>query len=73
MKVASDVLLHSYLDKICVTLTGDLGVLWRVYIVKRGYLREPERRLALIQLHCILQATALCEQRKSATATNVEQ
>ncbi len=43
------------------------GELWRVYIVKRGYIRDPERRLALSRLHCILQATSLCERRKSAT------
>ncbi len=30
-------------------------------------------RLALSRLHYILQATSLCEQRKSATATHVEQ
>ncbi len=69
MKVDSDVLLLSYLDKICLTY----GELWRVYIVKRGYIRDPERRLALSRLHCILQATSLCERRKSATATHVEQ
>ncbi len=73
MKVDSDVLLLSYLDKICLTLTGDLRELWRVYIVEQGYIRDPERRLALSRLHCILQATSLCEGRKSATATHVEQ
>ncbi len=45
MKVDSDVLLLSYFDKICLALTGEL---WRsVYIVKQGYIREPERRLFL--------------------------
>ncbi len=73
MKVDSDVLLLSYLDKICLTLTGDLRELWRVYIVEQGYIRDPERRLALSRLHCILQATSLCERRKSATATHVKQ
>ncbi len=29
------------------------GELWRVYIVERGYIRDPERRLALSRLHCI--------------------
>ena len=70
MKMDSDVLLLSYLDKIYLILTGEL---WRVYIVKRGYIRGPERRLFLSQLHYILQATPLCERRKSATATHVEQ
>ncbi len=35
--------------------------------------KGPRTRLALSQLHCILQATSLCERRKSATATHVEQ
>ncbi len=39
MKIDNSVLLLCYLDKICLTLTGDF---WRVYIVKRGYKREPE-------------------------------
>ncbi len=69
----SDVLLLSYLDKIYLFLLVSCGVLWRVYIVKRGYIRGPERRLFLSQLHYILQATSLCERRKSATATHVEQ
>jgi hypothetical protein len=70
MKIDSDVLLLSYLDKICIILTGEL---WRAYIVKRGYIREPERRLFFSRLHYILQATPRCEKRKSATATHVEQ
>jgi hypothetical protein len=73
MKVDNDVLLLSYVDKICLTLTGDLRQLWRVYIVERGYIRDPEWRLALSQLHYILQATSLCERRKSVTASHVEQ
>ena len=73
MKMDSDVLLLSYLDKIYLILTGELCVLWRVDIVKRGYIREPERRLFLSQLHYILQATPWCERRKLATATHVEQ
>jgi hypothetical protein len=73
MKVDSDVLLLSYLDKICLTFTGDLRLLWRVYLVKRGYIKDPERCLSLSRLHCILQATPLCERRKSATATHLEQ
>ncbi len=75
MKMDNDVLLLSYLDKICLTLflLVTYGELWRVYIVKRGYIRDPERRLALRRLYYILQATSLCERRKSATATHVEQ
>ncbi len=72
MKMDNDVLLLSYLDKICLILTCD-GELWRVYIVKRGYIRDPERWLALSRLHYILQATSQCERRKSATAAHVEQ
>ena len=54
MKMDSDVLLLSYFYKICLILTGEL---WRAYIVKRGYIWEPERRLFLSRLHYILQAT----------------
>ncbi len=50
-----------------------MAELWRVYIVERGYIRDPEWRVTLSRLHCILQATSLCERRKSATATHVEQ
>ncbi len=70
MKMDSDVLLLSYLDKIYLILTGEL---WRIYIVKRGYIRGPEQRLCLSRLHYILQATPLCERRESATATHMEQ
>jgi hypothetical protein len=55
------------------SLPATFGELWRVYIVKRGYKREPELRLALSRRYYILQATPLCERRKSATATHVEQ
>jgi hypothetical protein len=75
MKMDNDVLLLCYLDKIRLTLLVTCGELWQVYIVKaRLYsIREPEWRLALSRLHYILQATSLCERRKSATATHVEQ
>ncbi len=73
MKMDSDVLLLSHLDKIYLILTGELCVLWRVDIVKRGYITGPERCLFLSRLHYILQATPLCERRESATATHVEQ
>ncbi len=48
-------LLLSYLDKIWLILTGEPG---RVYIVKRGYIREQERRLFLSRP--VLQATSPC-------------
>jgi hypothetical protein len=73
MKVDRDVLLLSYLDKICLTLTGELWRALACLYSERGYIREPERRLFLSRLHYILQATPLCERRKSATATHVEQ
>jgi hypothetical protein len=72
MKVDSDVLLLSYLDKICLTLTGDLWpALACLYSEARLY-KGAMRQLALSRLHCILQATS-CERRKSAIATHVEQ
>ncbi len=42
--------------------------LWRVYIVKRGYIREPERRLFLSRPHHVLQATYLCVKKVSSTS-----
>ncbi len=36
------------------------GELWRVYIVKRGYIREPGWRLFLCRPHHVLQATSPC-------------
>ncbi len=62
----SDVLLRSYLDKICLILTGEPG---RVYIVKRGYIKEPERRLFLSRPHHILQATSTCVKKVSHSNT----
>ncbi len=41
-KIANTILLLCYLDKICLTLTGGCGKLWRIYIVEGGYKREPE-------------------------------
>jgi hypothetical protein len=38
-KIANSILLLCYFDKIRLTLTGGL---WRIYIVKGGYKREPE-------------------------------
>ena len=74
MKMDSDVLLFSYLDKICLILTGEL---WRAlaYLYSKARLYKGARAASLSQsttLHSI-QATSLCEQRKSATATHVEQ
>ena len=59
MKVVSDVLLLSYLDKFGLRVTVEAGQLWRVYIVKRGYIREPGWRLILSRLPHVLQATSL--------------
>ncbi len=42
--MVSDVLLLSYLDKIGLSLTDEAGQAWRIYIVKRGYIREPVLR-----------------------------
>ncbi len=56
--MVSDVLLLSYLDKIGLTVTVKQGKLRRVYIVKRGYIREPGWRLFLSQLPHVLQATS---------------
>jgi hypothetical protein len=69
----SDVLLLSYLDKICLILTSEprraLAYLYREARLYNG----AEQRLFLSRLHYILQATLLCERRKSATATHVDQ
>ena len=45
--MVSDVLLLSYLDKIRLILTGEAGQALAYLYVKRGYIREPERRLFL--------------------------
>ncbi len=55
----SDELLLSYLDKICLILTGEPGRALAFYKVKQGYIRGPERRLFLSRLYYILQATPL--------------
>ena len=72
-RIVSDVLLLSYLDKIGLSLTAEQGKLWRFYIVKRGYIRDPDWRVFLSRLQHVLQATSPCGQRKSTTATHVEQ
>ncbi len=41
-KIANSILLLCYLDKICLIPTGDLWQALAIYIVKRGYKREPE-------------------------------
>ncbi len=66
-------LLLSYLDKIGLSLTVEAGQALAVYIVKRGYIKDPVWRVFLSRLLHILQATSLCGYRKSATATHVEQ
>ena len=58
--MVSGVLLLSYLDKIGLTLTGEAEQAAGVYIVKRGYIREPEWRLFLSRPHHVLQATSPC-------------
>ncbi len=73
LKMVSDVLLLSYLDKIGLSLTVKQGKLRRIYIVKRGYIREPDWRFFLSRLPHVLQATSPWGYRKSATATHVEQ
>ncbi len=73
MKIVSDVLLLSYLDKFGLSVTVEAGKLWQFYIVKRGYIRDPGWRVFLSRLLHVLQATSPCGYRKSATATHVEQ
>ncbi len=73
MKVDSDVLLLSYLEKICLTLTGNPGrTLACLYSEARLYKGAREKSLS--------QSTTLHPtgnisvwRRKSATATHVEQ
>jgi len=57
----------------CVPGTHTQGKLQRIYIVKRGFIREPVWRLFLSRLPHFLQATSPWGKRKSATATHVEQ
>ncbi len=72
MKVVSDVLLLSYLDKICPTLTGEL---WRalacLYSKARHYKRAREASLS--QLTTRSTGNVSVGEEKSATATHVEQ
>ena len=42
MKIDNSILLLCYFDKICLTLTGNFWRALAIYIVKRGYKREPE-------------------------------
>ena len=73
MKVDNDVLLLSYLDKICLILTGDLRrALASFYSGARLY-KGPRTATRPQSTTLHLQATSLCERRKSATATHVEQ
>jgi hypothetical protein len=73
MKMENDVLLLCYLDKIRLILTGNL---WRalasLYSEARLY-KGPRTatRPQSTTLHST--GTSLCERRKSATATHVEQ
>ena len=64
MRIVSDVLLLSYLDKVGLSLTVEAGQsLWRFYIVKRGYIRDPVWRVFLSRLLHVLQATSPCGYR----------
>ncbi len=71
LRMVGDVLLLSYLDKIVSRVKQ--GKLRRIYIVKRGYIREPDWRFFLSRLPHVLQATSPWGYRKSATATHVDQ
>ncbi len=72
--MVSDVLLLSYLDKIGLSIRDEAGQASAyLYIVKRGYIREPVWRLFLSRLPHVLQATSPWGKRKPATATHVEQ
>ncbi len=67
-------LLLSYLDKFGLSVTVEAGQALAVfYIVKRGYIRDPDWQVFLSRLLHVLQATSPCGYRKSATGTHVEQ
>ena len=57
MKIVSDVLHLSYLDKFGLRVTVEAGQALAVYIVKRGYIRDPVWRVLLLH---VLQATSPC-------------
>ena len=54
MKIVSDVLLLSDFDKFGLRVTVKQGKLWRFYIVKRGYIRDPVWRVLLSRLLHVL-------------------
>jgi hypothetical protein len=73
MKMDNDVLLLSYLDKIRLTLTGDLRRgLASSYSGARLY-KGPRTATHPQSTTLHSTGTSLCERRKSATATHVEQ
>ncbi len=73
MKIDNSILLLCYLDKICLTPTGDFWQALTSLYSEARLKGSQSLRLALSRLHHIQQATSLCERRKSATATHVEQ
>ena len=72
MKVVSDVLLLFVYMTLVYGSPLKQGKLRRVYIVKRGYIRDPASLLSLSWLPHVLQATPPCGHRKSTTATHVD-
>ena len=75
MRIVSDVLLLSYLDKIGLSPMVEAGqALAVLYSEVRLYsIRDPVWWVFLSRLLHVLQATSPCGYRKSATATHVEQ
>ncbi len=75
MKMVSDVLLLSYLDKIGLSLTDEAGQAL-AYLCSEARLYKGASLAPLSQLTTVphvLQATSPWGKRKSATATHVEQ
>ena len=70
MKIDSYVLLLSYLDKICLTLTGEL---WRALACLYSEARLGAREAPLSQLTTRSTVNISVREEKSATATHVEQ
>jgi hypothetical protein len=73
MKIVSDVLLLSYLDKFGLSVTVEAGQALAVLYSEARLYKNPDWRVFLSRLLHVLQATSPCGYRKSATATHVEQ
>ena len=73
MKIVSEVLHLSYLDKFGLRVTVKAGQALVVLYSEARLYRDPGWRVLLSRLLHVLQATSLCGYRKSATATHVEQ